>query len=261
MLFKNAIFATLAAVSVSAASICDNYTTALLANNTAANQMTLLTLLVNTVVIGNYTQPNTGVTVPGILAPGSFNGVNVSLAGFFSGAGATTNVNNQTATVNFLDDGGAAPLLANKPANGTSSKQYFLMTHLYQFFGQLLGCSQFPAYSGRNSMFEAHKFMNLNQNQIGYFITQVGLAAKSFGVTDADITTVATLLTNTFNKRCNAPAAVAGAPIGLQSICNGAACPLADNPQCGLYSTASAGFQMEKVSMVLGAAVLAMRLF
>ncbi len=34
-------------------SICDYYTTALLTNNTAANQMTLLTLVVNTAVIGN----------------------------------------------------------------------------------------------------------------------------------------------------------------------------------------------------------------
>lgn len=48
-------------------SICDRYTTALLTTNTAANQYTLLTLLVNTVVIGNYTQPNVGVTVSFIL--------------------------------------------------------------------------------------------------------------------------------------------------------------------------------------------------
>ncbi len=36
-------------------SICDYYTTALLKNNTAANQLGLLTVLVNTVVIGNCT--------------------------------------------------------------------------------------------------------------------------------------------------------------------------------------------------------------
>jgi hypothetical protein len=34
-------------------SICDYYTTALLKSNTAANQKTLLTLVVNTAVIGN----------------------------------------------------------------------------------------------------------------------------------------------------------------------------------------------------------------
>jgi hypothetical protein len=36
-------------------SICDYYTTALLKNNTAENQKTLLTLVVNTAVIGNCT--------------------------------------------------------------------------------------------------------------------------------------------------------------------------------------------------------------
>ena len=58
MQFKQLTVA-LAAVSVASAqrpsnvSICDYYTTALLKNNTAANQLTLLTLIVNTVVIGN----------------------------------------------------------------------------------------------------------------------------------------------------------------------------------------------------------------
>ncbi len=41
-----------------ATSICDYYTTALLKNNTAKNQMTLLTLVVNTAVIGNCTFPS-----------------------------------------------------------------------------------------------------------------------------------------------------------------------------------------------------------
>jgi len=46
--------------------ICDYYTTALLKNNTAENQLTLLTLLVNTVVIGNcklYLTPLTGLNL------------------------------------------------------------------------------------------------------------------------------------------------------------------------------------------------------
>jgi len=57
----NALTLTIAVVSGLAAaqsrpentSICDYYTTALLTNNTAANQLTLLTLVVNTAVIGN----------------------------------------------------------------------------------------------------------------------------------------------------------------------------------------------------------------
>jgi hypothetical protein len=59
MLFKKELVSVLAVVSgvvaqrPSNVSICDYYTTALLTNNTAENQYTLLTLLVNTVVIGN----------------------------------------------------------------------------------------------------------------------------------------------------------------------------------------------------------------
>lgn len=51
-----AIVGAVAAQAPAGTSICDYYTTALFTNNTAANQYTLLTLLVNTAVIGNYTQ-------------------------------------------------------------------------------------------------------------------------------------------------------------------------------------------------------------
>lgn len=55
---KTIALAMVAASSVAAqrptdTPICDYYTTALLKENTAENQYTLLTLLVNTVVIGN----------------------------------------------------------------------------------------------------------------------------------------------------------------------------------------------------------------
>ncbi|POR32783.1 Uncharacterized protein TPAR_07019 [Tolypocladium paradoxum] len=86
--------------------ICDYYTKALLKENTAKNQATLLTLLVNTVVIGNYTMPNMKA-VPGILAPGEVNGVKVDLAPYFSGMLASTNVGGKAQAVNFLDGGGA----------------------------------------------------------------------------------------------------------------------------------------------------------
>lgn len=104
-------------------SICDYYTTALLKQNTPSNQYTLLTLLVNTVVIGNYTQPNTGVTVPGILAPGTYNGEEVNLLPYFNGCLESTNVNERPSSVNFLDGGGAAPLKQNMPANDNQSNQ------------------------------------------------------------------------------------------------------------------------------------------
>src|SRR5271167_1477750 len=137
-------------------SICDYYTTALLMNNTAENQMTLLTLVVNTAVIGNYTQPNVGIMVPGILASGQMQeGVEVDLLKYFNGSLMSTNRGGIPSSVNFLDDGGATPLMQNKPANGMLSNQYFLLTHLYQFFGTLLGCTMqmnggaFNSYQGQ----------------------------------------------------------------------------------------------------------------
>lgn len=36
----------------------------------------------------------------------------------------------------------------------------------------------FDAYTADASMYEVHKFMALDANEVGYFITQVGLAAS-----------------------------------------------------------------------------------
>lgn len=116
--------ATAQATRPSNTSICDFYTTALLKENNATNQLTLVTLVVNTAVIGNYTQPNVGVSVPGILAPGRVNGTSVNLAPYFDGSLASTNNGgSRGVSVNFLDGGGATPLMANMAANGTSSRQ------------------------------------------------------------------------------------------------------------------------------------------
>ena len=214
--------------------ICDFYTQALFKDNTDANQLKLLTKLVNTVVIGNYTAGTT-VPVPGILAPGQFNGQDVNLLGFFDGTrGPTTNVNGvATAGINFLDDGGAEPLKQDKPANTQSSRQFTLLTHLYSFFGTAIGCSkiaagsQFSPYAGQPSMLETHKFMNLNINQLGYFTQQLGLAAKSFGVADADIQIIADLMNNVFNVRCGKPSSPFQPLSGVQSFCLAEGCPLA----------------------------------
>ena len=53
LLWAAALATTAAAQRPENTSICDFYTTALLEENTGENQYTLLTLLVNTVVIGN----------------------------------------------------------------------------------------------------------------------------------------------------------------------------------------------------------------
>ena len=104
-------------------SICDYYTTALLKEDTPANQYTLLTLLVNTAVIGNYTMPNVGVALPGILAPATYNGEAVSLLKYFNGCLFSTNTNGMPSSVNFLDGGGAAALMQDLPAFTMSSNQ------------------------------------------------------------------------------------------------------------------------------------------
>merc|ERR1712137_1131142 len=68
----------------------------------------------------------------------------------------------------------------------------------YEYFGSLLQCSMqgnsaYPAYSGDASQYEVHKFMNLDPNEVGYFITQVAQ---------------------------------------LQSICQAEECPIAPNSTC-----------------------------
>ncbi|KAF1356369.1 hypothetical protein BDV97DRAFT_276865, partial [Delphinella strobiligena] len=220
-------------------SICDYYTTALLMNDTGANQYTLLTLLVNTVVIGNYTKPNVGVTVPGILAKGTYNGTEVNLLPYFNGGLNSSNRGGSSGvSVNFLDDGGAAPLMMNKPSNTETSNQYKLLTHLYQYFGALLGCtgSGFPAYAGFGSQASVHRFMDLDSAEVGYFIQQVGLAAESFGVAAADVQVVATALETIFDVKC-APATTVIPAQGaqLQSICQAEDCALAPNASCAAY--------------------------
>jgi hypothetical protein len=104
---------------------CDKYTTALLKVNNATNQYTLLTLVVNTALIGNYTQPNVGIAVNGILKPGTYNGTAINLVPYFDGSLNSTNRGGAGGvSLNFLDDGGAAPLLKNLPSNGnTTSNQ------------------------------------------------------------------------------------------------------------------------------------------
>lgn len=231
--------ASVVAQRPSGTSICDYYTTALLKQDTAANQYALLTVLVNTVVIGNYSACAVGGSVPGILAPANYMGEQVNLLPYFNGCLKSTNVNNMPASVNFLDGGGAAPLMANMPANSQNSNQYGLLTHLYQFFGKLLGCSGygqmgFPSYMGDPSMARVHKFMALDAAEVGYFISQVGAAANCFGVSSADVTIVAGVLMQYFGYRCSPPLAITDGP-QLQSICEACSCPYDPMAQCGLY--------------------------
>jgi len=221
-------------------SICDYYTTALFKNNTGANQYALVSAVVNRAGLGNQT---TTPAVDGIITPGMYNGVAVSLGQYFTGALNSTNRGGDSGvSVNFLDGGGAAPILEGKPANDTSSNQYKLFTHLYEYFGALLGCSAYgktgyAAYDGNDSQYEVHKFMGLDENEVGYFNTQVGLSAASFGVTQDDVTIVANALNSVFNVKCAPAQTVATNQMTpeLQSICIAESCPLSPNATCSSY--------------------------
>jgi hypothetical protein len=79
-------------------------------------------------------------------------------------------------------------------------------------------------------MLETHKFMNLDINQLGFFTQQLGLAAKSFGVADADIAIVANLMNAVFNVQCANPSSPFPPLQGVQSFCLASGCPLSSNP-------------------------------
>jgi len=123
--FLSAFAGTVAAQRPANTSICDYYTPLLLGENNATTQLLHMTLLVNTALIGNYTQPNVGVKVNGILNAGEFKGAPVNLLPYFDGSLLSTNAGGMNGTSrNFLDDGGADPLLLNMPSNGnTASNQ------------------------------------------------------------------------------------------------------------------------------------------
>lgn len=75
--------------------------------------------------------------------------------------------------------------------------------------------------------------MVLDPYQMGYFITQVGLAAASFGVAESDISAVAMALEKLFDYRCAPKTTVIPAQgAQYQAICTDQTCPLAENSTC-----------------------------
>ncbi|KAJ8068453.1 hypothetical protein OCU04_004008 [Sclerotinia nivalis] len=223
-------------------SICDYYTTALFQNNTAQLQQYLMMRIVNIALIGNYGENSRRrVNVTGILFNGTYNGIKVNLSPYFDGGLFSTNVGGKPISVNFLDGGGLGTLWSFKVADSMSSNQYFLMTHLYQYFGVLFGCSKqggtdFPAYSASASQYEVHKFMNLSDAEVNYFIEQIALSASSFGVSASDLMIIGYALRQSFGYRCLPPATIIPSQgAQLQSICTDSTCPLAPNNTCASY--------------------------
>lgn len=71
--------------------------------------------------------------------------------------------------------------------------------------------------------------MDLSAAEFAYFVQQVGLAARSFGVFEDDIALVGKALNDTFGFKCSANTTVVeGQPSAEQAICLGKGCPVAD---------------------------------
>ena len=107
-------------------SICEFYTGSILGENTASNQLLLITIWINTFVLGNYTTPNVGIPVHGFATPDVYSGTEVALLPYFTGAYDSTNLGGSSGVSKlFLDDGGVVPVAKNLSSNGsTSSAQY-----------------------------------------------------------------------------------------------------------------------------------------
>lgn len=94
--------------------------------------------------------------------------------------------------------------------------------------------------------------MNLGPEELGYFITQVGLSAASFGVAEGDVTAVGESLNKAFGYRC-APAAVVvpSQKAQPQSICQAKECPLSPKDTCSAYEE-SVEALVENATLAMG---------
>jgi len=107
-------------------SICDKYTISLLGENTLANQALLMTIFVNTGMVGNYTTPNIGISVPGVIWPSVWQRKPINQMPYFNGELASSNLEvdlGHGVAVNWLDGGGPEALRQNLAAFDQSSNQ------------------------------------------------------------------------------------------------------------------------------------------
>ncbi|RFU80895.1 hypothetical protein TARUN_1312 [Trichoderma arundinaceum] len=224
-------------------SICDYYATQRYGESNITTQLLLVQSIVTLAYAGSAGLPNPPDDGTGIFNKGRFDGIDVYLRPWFDGSKATTNLNNQPVGIDWLDGGATGPLLSflNGSTNAVdidkSTNQFRLFTHWFVAFGFVYGCSSAPKFprtadsGGPLSMAYVHKFMNLNQTHIGYFIDQLTVASKYFGFSDEDAQTLETYMNARYNVRCAPP--INGQ---LFSICFADECPLAQpKPDCEAY--------------------------
>ncbi|KAH8805017.1 hypothetical protein F5884DRAFT_902112 [Xylogone sp. PMI_703] len=231
------IFRSTVAQRPSNTSICDYYAERIYGINNALTQQHLVQAITCLAFAGGEGLEG-AENATGILNQGSFNGTAVNLIDFFNGVYAISNVNNQPASVNWLDGGGIDPLKAYLNGSAAelvlsnSTKQYHFFNHMVSSVGTLYNCTLLNSTTNRaSSPAYVHKFMNLNPTAVGYFIEQLTLASVYCGVSGHDAKMIKAQMNNMYNFRC-APA-IDGQ---LNSICQASTCPLAE-PQadCEAY--------------------------
>ncbi|KAH7095396.1 hypothetical protein FB567DRAFT_29510 [Paraphoma chrysanthemicola] len=234
------------------ASVCDFYAQARYGANTSETQLKWIQNVICLAFEGGTKLNNVSTEITGILRPGKFNNINIDLQQYFNGSRASTNVNNAPIGINWLDQGGTTPLAAflagesEKLVLAETSNQYHLFSNFFVAFARAFGCTQppkpLPNTNGPVQLAYAHKFMNLEYHQLGYFINHIALAAAHFGVSTQDADTFRTSLNSRYNTRC-APAVSfnPSSPAMLLSLCQNPTCPLAvPVSDCAAYNNLTA---------------------
>ncbi|KAK3384865.1 hypothetical protein B0H63DRAFT_432347 [Podospora didyma] len=245
------------------ASVCDYYATAKFGANNSDTQRALVRRIVSLAFEGGSRLTNKSNELTGIWRPGKANGIDVNLLQYFNGSKQTTNVNNAAIAINWMDQGGPEPLAnylagdVEEIAMTNSSNQFHLFGNFFVAFSRAFGCTlpfpPLPDSSGPVNLAYAHKFMNLDYNQLSYFINQLTQATMYFGFSGQDAETLRTRLNSLYNVRC-APGVVFNAAAGPQllSLCQNPTCPLAAPvADCGPYENLTAnGIQNSNPSSV-----------
>lgn len=98
------------------------------------------------------------------------------------------------------------------------------VTHLHEYFGYLLRCSEYGntahRYSGDTRMYHVHKYMTYSNFEETYTNLQFVLSAASLGFQRQDLGAIGGLLEWLFSKRCSPPKSIPyWAEPALQAIC------------------------------------------
>ncbi|KAH8723577.1 hypothetical protein GQ44DRAFT_656497 [Phaeosphaeriaceae sp. PMI808] len=233
------------------ASLCDFYAQARYGANSSETQLKFIQNVVCLAFEGGSRLNNVSSDITGILRPGKYNGIDINLLQYFNGSRASTNVNNAPIGINWLDQGGATPLAAFLAGESlvlaATSNQYHLFSNFFVAFSRAFGCTLPPAplpnTNGPVGLAYAHKFMGLENHQLGYFINHLSLAAVHFGMSLQDADTFRTSLNSRYNVRCAPGVSFSpNSPPQLLSLCQNQTCPLAvPVSDCAAYANLTAG--------------------